>query len=253
MSNAGTAVNARPGFGDGTACSYNGSRWFAGPSPANNETQADPIACNTLNFSGTVMPCYNNAGALPGVTTIYQTQCYQAAGGGGCREQTGIVSGAKRAADFNIHWGDAGVVDSVIDITHNVPVPFSTGASGTWGILNPGTAAAGSPDGSPTLTNRDFACVEPFLTYAAGAFLCPSGTPYALANTAVPGAVGFFSGGGYPPAVPIVPAAGAGFAIYIAGDMFTCRAGRWCLAGRRHGVVSPPVRGRHPGGPGGGR
>ena len=163
-------VNARPGFGDAGACAYNGSRWFAGPSPANNETQADPIACNVANFSGAVMTCYNNAGALPDVTTIYQTQCYQAAGGAGCREQTGIVSGAKRAADFNLYWGEAGVVDSVIDVTHNVPVPFNARASGTWGILNPGAATGASPDGSPTLTNKDFACIEPFFTYAAGAF-----------------------------------------------------------------------------------
>jgi hypothetical protein len=214
-------VNARPGFGDAGACAYNGSRWFAGPSPQNNETQEDPIACHTGNFTGAVMPCYNNAGALPGVTTIYQTQCYQAAGGGGCRESTGITSGAKRAADFNIHWGEAGVVDSVIDITHNVPVPFSASAGGTWGILNPGAATGASPDDSPTLTNVDFACVEPFFTYAAGAFVCPEATPYALSNTAVPGTVGFFSGGGYPPAVAITPGAGAGFGLYIAGDMFT--------------------------------
>jgi hypothetical protein len=33
--------------------------------------------------------------------------------------------------------------------------------------------------------------------------------------------VGFFSGGAYPPTVPVVPAAGAGFALYIAGEFFT--------------------------------
>ena len=216
-------VNARPGFGDGTACAYNGSRWFAGPSPANNETQADPIACNTQNFSGAPMPCYNNAGALPGVTTIYQTQCYQSAGGGGCREMTGIVSGAKRAADINIYWGEGGVVDSVIDATHNLPVPFTPDrVTSSWGILNPSAQTGTSPDGSPTLTNKDFACVEPFRTYAAGGFTCPDGTAaYALSQTAVPGPVGFFSGGGYPPTVPIVPAASAGFGVYVAGEMFT--------------------------------
>jgi len=214
-------VNARDGFGDTGACAYNGSRWFAGPSPANNENTPDPIGCNTANFSGTPMTCYNNAGSLPGVTTIYQTQCYQSAGGGGCREMTGIGSGAKRAADFNLYWGAGGVVDSVIDATHNVPVPFSAKAGGTWGILNPG-AAVGGPDGSPTLTNFDFACVEPYRTYAAGAFVCPGATPaFQLSNTAVPGAVGFFSGGGYPPAVPIVAGASPGFGLYIAGDMFT--------------------------------
>jgi hypothetical protein len=215
-------VNGRPGFGDGTACAYNGSRWFAGPSPQNNETQADPIACHTQNFSGEPMECYNNAGALPGVTTIFQALCYQAAGGGGCREQTGIGAGVKRAADYNLYWGEGGVIDSVIDITHGMPVPFSASANATWGILNPAATTGANPDGSPALTDLDFACVEPYRTFAAGAFLCPSGTAaYALSNTAVPGPVGFFSGGGYPPAVPIVPAASPGFGIYIVGERFT--------------------------------
>ena len=204
-------VNGRAGFGTTAACAYNGSRWFAGPSPANNETQEDPQACHTGNASGAPMPCFNNAGALPGVTTIYQTLCYQAGPGGGCREATGITAGLKRAADFNVHWGEAGVVDSVIDISNNVPVPFDPRINGSWGILNPSAATGASPDGSPTLTNKDFACVEPFFTFAAGQFTCAEAAPYVLSNTAVPGPVGFFSGGAYPPTVPVVPAAAAGF------------------------------------------
>jgi hypothetical protein len=217
-------VNARAGFGDVGACAYNGSRWFAGPSPTANETQADPIAGNTANFSGDAMTGnYNNAGALPGVTTIHQTQCYQSAGGGGCREQTGIGAGAKRAADMNVYWGTGGLVDSVIDVTHNVPVPFDSVARGSWGILNQAATAVGAGlDASATLTNADMACVEPYRTYAAGTFLCPAATaPYRLSSTAVPGTIGFFSGGGWPPAVPIDAAASTGFVMYIAGEWFT--------------------------------
>jgi hypothetical protein len=33
------------------------------------------------------------------------------------------MAGAHRAADFNVYWGTGGVIDSVIDVTHNVPVP----------------------------------------------------------------------------------------------------------------------------------
>jgi hypothetical protein len=217
-------VNNRPGFGTTAACAYNGSRWFAGPSPASNETQADPIAGNTGNFSNDPMTGnYNNAGALPGVTTIHQTQCYQSAGGASCRPLAGIQSGARRAADFNVHWGTGGLVDSVIDVTHNVPVAFDSVAAGTWGILNQAATAVGAGlDASATLTNADFACVEPFRTYASGGFLCPTTTPpYRLSNTAVPGTIGFFSGGAYPPTVPIDPAVSTGFAMYLAGDMFT--------------------------------
>ena len=34
----------------------------------------------------------------------------------------------RRAADYNVYWGTAGKVDSVIDMTHNVPVPFDATA-----------------------------------------------------------------------------------------------------------------------------
>jgi hypothetical protein len=107
-------------------------------------------------------------------------------------------------------------------VTHNVVVPFDTLAGGGWGILNPAAAGGASPDGSATLTNKDFACVEPIRSLAPGGFICPTGTPaYQLSNTAQPGAVGFFSGGAFPPTVPIVAAANAGVGLYIAGDIFT--------------------------------
>ncbi|MEO8139361.1 MAG: hypothetical protein ABI742_06935, partial [Gemmatimonadota bacterium] len=220
-------VNGRAGFDVGGGCSYNGSRWFDGPSPTTNETQNDPIGCNTANFSNVAQTCYNNAGALTGVTTISNTQCYQQTGGSVCRPMNGIFAGAWRAGDFNVYWGAGGVVDSVIDISHNVPVPgpaegYADHVSATWGILNPVAAVAPSPDGSATLTNKDFACVEPVRSYAPGSFTCPVGTPaYVLSNTAVPGPVGFFSGGNYPPSVPIVPAVSNGIGMYIVGDMFT--------------------------------
>jgi hypothetical protein len=217
------AAIGRPGFGDGTRCSYNGSRWFLGPSPSTNETQAHPNAGDPLNFSSTPMVNYNNAGAIAGVTTIHETKCYESAGGAGCREVTGISAGAKRAADINFYWGAGGVIDSVVDVTNNVLVPFDTLAGGGWGFLNQSATSVGpSLDASATLTNADMSCVEPYRTYAAGSFICPATTPaYRLSNTAVPGAVGFFSGGGYPPAVPIVAAGSPGFVLYVAGEWFT--------------------------------
>jgi hypothetical protein len=67
----------------------------------------------------------------------------------------------------------------------------------------------------------DFACVEPFRTIAAGGFVCPAGTPaFTLSNTAAPGPVGFWSGGAFPPGVPVVTAANNGFVLYVAGDIF---------------------------------
>jgi hypothetical protein len=133
----------------------------------------------------------------------------------------------KRAADYNVHWGEAGVIDSVIDVTHGMPVPFNAAANATWGILNPSATTGANADGSPALTDLDFACVEPFRTFAVGQFVCAGPAAYALSNTAIPGSVGFFSGAnattglGYPPNVPVVPAANVGFGMYIVGDMFT--------------------------------
>lgn len=216
-------VNSRAGFTGSGGCSYNGSRWFSGA----NENTPDPISCNLANNSGTEQSCYNNAGSLAGVTTIYNTQTYQQAPGVGGRPLSGVMASVWRAGDFKVYWGAAGKVDSVVDITHNVAVPgpaegWATHISATWGILNASAATAPSPDGSATLTNKDFACVEPIRTLGPGDFDCPAGTPaYTLSNTAVPGTVGFWSGVGYPPARPITVAGTAGFAMYIVGDMFT--------------------------------
>jgi len=82
--------------------------------------------------------------------------------GGGCRESTGITSGVKRAADFNFYWGEGGVVDSVIDVTHNVPVPFRTDVNSSWGILNPGAAT-----GASILRVHDIAAAADFLRVRA--------------------------------------------------------------------------------------
>src|SRR5205085_10856962 len=77
-------ANAAGGFGDGTTCDYNGPRWFDGPSPAKNETKADPISGNQHNAvaaNGTGIPAamvnFNNAGALTGVAVIHRPAAYQ--------------------------------------------------------------------------------------------------------------------------------------------------------------------------------
>jgi len=203
-------VNSRPGFDDPATCPYNGSRWFDGPSPETNETAANPIGCNTANFSGAAMPCFSNGGTLTGVDNIFQSQCYQALGGAGCRPMAGIQSGAKRGADFNLYWGAGGAVDSVVDVTHNVLVPFDSVAGGTWGFLNPGSVT------SSPLDNSQFGCVEPMFTYAAAPdYTCGQATAVKLSPIAVPGAIQFVSAGA------ATPAANAGFALYITGDMFT--------------------------------
>ena len=194
-----------------TGTHYNGARWFDGPSPANNEVTANPISGSCGTGGAVVTACtgagttnFNNAGVLSGVANIYQPLAYNMFN----REwrNTGeSQSGARRAADYNVYWGTGGVVDSVIDVTHNVVVPFQrTNIGGGWGILNTtAQAAGGSFDGRPTvLTPLDMLCVAPLNTYltAAGGsgagnfFPCTAGTNFLLSNTATLGAIAYGSG-----------------------------------------------------------
>jgi hypothetical protein len=197
-------------------CTYNGPRWFQGP----NETKADPNFGNVAG-SGDATD-NNNAGELPGVVTIQNPQSYTQMGGN-WRIVEAVLSGAVRAADFNVYWGTGGLIDSVIDITHNVVVPFmAESLSAGWGILNQAnTSAAASGDGSTAvLSLTDFGCIPPLQdpTRTTPALACPTGVTYLLSNTAVPGAIAIAGGG--PIFAPPTPRPNAGFAMYLSGHIF---------------------------------
>jgi hypothetical protein len=216
--------NAAAGFAAvGTSgCEYNGPRWFDGPSPQRNETVAHPQASHPPN-SATPGPMtgLGNAGAITGVATVQMPHAYETAEAG-YRVVEGVLGTAQRAADFNLWWGDSGRIDSVIDVTHNVPVPFDSLRLGaTWGVLNrDATLAAGSYDQRPdVLTSMDFTCVEPLRSSAAvqSAYPC-GGEPFLLSRTAAPGPVALWD----QTAVNARTAAarpGAGFGLYLAGNL----------------------------------
>ena len=122
------------GLGAGVVnCTYNGERWFAG----DNETANDPNFGSASDGSGTVPGTnLNNAGALPGVATIFAPHSYLNIEAG-WRAMEASLGGAARAGDFKVYWGNPGKVDSVIDVAHNVPVPFIPDSMGAgFGILN---------------------------------------------------------------------------------------------------------------------
>jgi hypothetical protein len=207
-------------------CDYNGPRWFDGPSPQKNETKADPNAGNQHN-SAAPLPVtnFNNAGALTGVAVIHQPLAYQTLQNT-WRNVHGALGAAQRAADFNVWWGDAGFVDSVVDVTHKVPVPFAADhIGGTWGFLNQtATTAPGAFDTRPgVLTLTDFGCVPPLNTFAtvgaAGGLIACTAPPYQLSQTAVPGPIAHFSPTSGD-AITHAVAAGPGFAMYLAGNIF---------------------------------
>jgi hypothetical protein len=223
--------NTANGFPSGK-CDYNGARWFVGPSPANNETKADPTAPgNQANASGAIPADFNNAGALTGVKTIYEHRAY-ATVENLFRQFEGGIGGANRAADFNVYWGAAGKVDSVIDVTHNVVVPFAADhIAATWGILNQAaTTAPGSFDARPAdLTVADWACVAPLRSFPAvgasgGLLRCTAAAPV-LSNTVALGSIALSAGSTTASAagtfgVKTAPARANGFSMYLPGHVF---------------------------------
>jgi hypothetical protein len=217
------------GCGDGTitpaagttGCSYNGPRWFDG----DNETKENPNFGMGTDLTGVVPGTdLNNGGALTGVSTIYVPMTL----GNIDNAWRGIdaaMAAAGRAADVKVYWGNPGKIDSVIDVTHNVPVPFMADSiGGGFGVLNvSGTSAAGSDDGRPTvLTVNDFSCVEPIRSGAAGTGAqglwdngCTSAAPFVLSDSAELNSVAIYSGplAGGGTAAPVAN----GFILYIAG------------------------------------
>lgn len=219
--NARGCANSAPGYTDGT-CSYNGARWFDGPSPANNEVTDNPTAPGNTHWQagGSPTPAdKSNAGKLTGVTVINEPKAYNTMSGAGTRAFFGALGAAARAADFNVYWGAGGVVDSVIDVTHDVVVPFRTDMAGSWGILNTSAGAAGGSIDTrgDVLTIADWGCVAPLMDLQ-NVFTC-AGAPYELSQTAELGsiAIAYGSAGG----TATAPAeAEPGFSMYLAGHIF---------------------------------
>ncbi|MFN8650788.1 MAG: hypothetical protein U0133_02650 [Gemmatimonadales bacterium] len=203
---------------DNSTCLYNNPRWFDG----DNETRADPAAGN----AGTTTTSLNNAGALTGVTTINTPHSYLSADPD-WRIIEATLGGAARAADFKVWWGTAGKIDSVIDLTHHVPVPFDrTVLGGGFGLLTvAGTGAAGSPDGRPGVVSvGDFSCVEPFRSGGPsgawqGLLPCTSAAPFTLTDSVVLGPVAIHTG----PSTNLATATARpnGFVMYLAGHLFS--------------------------------
>ncbi len=154
----------------------------------------------------------SNAGSLPGVVAINHPDAYGWLGGGTWRDREYVVEPFVTAADYNVYWGSAGKVDSVIDVTHDEPVPFSPVEVNSWGIINSTTVpATGSADQSSSLSIGDFNCVPPLRTYTGGCTVTDS-----LTNTAVPGPLAYAVGG----LRSLNPAANDGFGMYMKGRFF---------------------------------
>jgi hypothetical protein len=223
-------------------CIYNGHRWFNGPTTPTSsplpsdrilaETFPDPNGGNCQHFDGNSPVCsaisFNNGGSLAGVATIHVPQSYTQLIRR-WRNVESVLGPVFRAADMNVYWGTGGLVDSVIDVTHNVVIPFRQTFGASWGILNadnPG--ASGSSDTRPTvLTANDFTCLDPINNLNPGIPITnptldavnayPCNTTVQLEQTARLGSVAFYKDA-QANAVS-APVAGTGFLLYVAGTV----------------------------------
>lgn len=209
----------------GTFCGEFGPRWFDG----DNEHTPHPNAGNaTIVPSGAGGGTANNAGFLTGVARI-QWPSTAINYNSSWRNVDASLPAAWRAADMKFYWGNAGKVDSVIDITHNVVVPFEpNNIGGGWGIMTQEASNfAGSADGRPdVVTLSDLGCVEPMYSdqgnlYGMAALLaCGAAAPFSLVDSAVPGQIAFGTGGDVNQTAAAV-ATNPGFIIYIAGGIYS--------------------------------
>ncbi|HWA40585.1 MAG TPA: hypothetical protein VG712_03180, partial [Gemmatimonadales bacterium] len=200
---------------------YNGARWFDGAA----ETFPHPTRGNNGNNSGAAVSNRTNAGSLTGVANVYEARSYQTRPNV-YRNVEGVLGTVATAADYRLYWGAGGTVDSVVDITHNVIVPFAPNFNRgyTWGFLTQAaTAAAGSGDGrGGVLSVSDLGCVSPLHTpawaAANGHLGCAGGTSYSFVNTVSFGPLAF--GNSVATDGSIAPTTNQGFGIYLAGHFF---------------------------------
>ncbi len=194
-------------------CTGYGPRWFDGA----NESTANPTSASTTN----------NAGALTGVAQIQFPSSDPTLAFGpfdnGFRVTDAVYGGAVRAADMKVYWGNPGKVDSVIDVSNNVVVPFQADRlSGGFGIMNvSGSNAAGSFDARPgVVTVADLQCLDqPYLGNVASTMPCGAAAPFTLSDSAELNPVGI--GSGAASSLKTALAANPGFVMYISGLTFT--------------------------------
>ncbi len=218
---------------------FNGPRWWAG---AANEDTPDPNGGNCAGSPGncgSVVPVNltRTAGAIAGVD-IFHPQSYSSVPNAPLRNLEPLLATVTRAADFRVYWGAAGAVDSVVDVTHRVQVPFSPVIRPSWGILNQAsfaaTTAALTRDANNTLlTWSDIFCVAPNPTTATSVNNGNCGgaaqTPAVLQSSAALNAIAF-STSSYAGTATLT-ANGTGFIFYLAGHYFLMRTAALPAAG----------------------
>jgi hypothetical protein len=210
---------------------YNGPVWFDGALA--NDTAANPHRDNLHPAAGGG-PFTNSGGLTAGTLTgakVMHIAAYETVGSSPMRQLHALLAYVARAADMKVYWGANGKVDSVMDVSNHVVVPFNAKIRASWGILNDSsftnTTAGATPDANNgLLTWADVSCVDP----APAAFgACTGTTPAFLMDHARLSPVAFLgsSFGGVPGLTPT----GNGFIFYIAGHFFVMQMAALPAAG----------------------
>jgi hypothetical protein len=211
-----------------------GPRWWVAsanentPSPNGGMCYPSRMDCGTSTEP--VPNLANTAGSLGSGVQVMVIEGYSTAPNNPLRQIHAMTSYLARAADFKVYWGNAGAVDSVVDVTHHVPVPFNPVLRASWGILNDSsfvsTTAALTPDQSNAVLRwDDVTCIAPIPTLltATGTLVntqaCggPAQAPAVLMSHARLSPVVFASSAF---AASTSAATGNGFIFYIAGQFF---------------------------------
>jgi hypothetical protein len=202
-------------------CTYTGPRWFVGDNEAANPEVVAPLSfVNDPNGVGIPNANYNNAGVLPGVVTAFFAQGGTYFINAPWRDIDNALSPYVTAADYKLYWGAAGVIDSVIDITHDEPVPFKPTVGASWGVLNSsGAPADAGGDTRAEITAVDIQCVPPLRNFSVSNPAPACTKTYAFENTAKPGPIAFFNGA-TANAKTAPAAANPGFMLYLKGHEY---------------------------------
>ncbi|HSK18677.1 MAG TPA: hypothetical protein VK912_06020 [Longimicrobiales bacterium] len=152
----------QPGFWYSTAADppasgwAGGSRWFTGETEAAPHPTADILSHGTLDGIAAIFqptPYLGLAAPAGEPAAVAQPMApYRGLSEHIFRRFYGTVLGVTRAADVRLYWGTAGL-DSVIDVTHDVPVPFSPAVRASYGFLT-------DADADGVLTYGDFYYLE---------------------------------------------------------------------------------------------
>jgi len=206
------SANSYPSGNNG----YNGPVWWDGTA---NDTTPNPYA-GKLHPAAGGGPFTASTGITAGTLTgaqVMHVAAYETVQSSPMRQLHALLAYVARAADMKVYWGTGGNVDSVIDVTHHVPVPFNAKIRASWGILNDSsftnTTAANTVDGNNAVLDwEDVFCVDPGPVVGQ----CGGTTPAFLMNHARLSAV-HFGGSTFGAAQA---ATGTGFIFYIAGQFF---------------------------------